>query len=344
MGNTAGDLVVSLCVILLTFACLQALRWLILRQLVRISGRTRTYMDDVASHVVGRTKVFFILLVSIYTGIQSLVLPPNIDRALHIAAVLVVTIQIALWGNVIIAGLLRAQLERHVERDPAAATTLTAAGYILRTVFYALLLIAALDNLGFEVRTLITTLGVGGIAVALALQKVLGDLFGSLSIVLDKPFVIGDFIAVADMAGSVEHIGLKTTRLRSISGEQLVFSNSDLLEARIRNYQRMMERRVVFTLGVTYQTPRESLARIPGIIRATIESRDNVRFDRSHLKSYGPYSIDFETVYYIKTPDYAEFMDAQQQTLLEIHRAFEEAGIEYAYPTQTVFMQPAGAE
>jgi small-conductance mechanosensitive channel len=170
-------------------------------------------------------------------------------------------------------------------------------------------------------------------------QNVLGDLLASLSIVLDKPFVIGDFIIVDELLGSVEYVGLKTTRLRSLSGEQLVFSNADLLNSRIRNYGRMYERRVAFDLGVTYQTPRDKLRMIPGIIREAVEKQDNARFDRSNFKQFGNFSLNVESVYFIKGPDYNEYMNIQEAILLHIHERFEQEGIEFAYPTQTVFMQ-----
>jgi len=165
-----------------------------------------------------------------------------------------------------------------------------------------------------------------------------------LSIVLDRPFVLGDTLAVGDFLGSVEEIGLKTTRIRSISGEQLVFANADLLDSRIRNYGRMYERRVPFKLGVTYQTPRQKLEVIPDIVRDAIESAgDGVRFDRSHLQSYGDFAIVFESVYYVRSPDYGVFMDLQQRIYLRIHERFEAEGIEFAYPTQTLFVERVGA-
>jgi len=167
---------------------------------------------------------------------------------------------------------------------------------------------------------------------------ILGDLFASISIVLDKPFVIGDFIIVDNFLGSVEHVGLKTTRLRSVSGEQLVMSNSDLLKSRIRNYKRMYERRILFTIGVTYQTPLEKLKLIPNIIKDIIESQDEARFDRVHFKEYGNFSLNFEIVYWVQSPDYAIYMNIQQAINLEIYQRFEEQGIEFAYPTQTLFM------
>ena len=196
-----------------------------------------------------------------------------------------------------------------------------------------------LDNLGYNVTALIAGLGVGGVAVALAVQNILGDLFASLSILFDKPFVVGDFLIVDEHMGSVEHVGLKTTRVRSLSGEQLIFSNSDLLKSRLRNYGRMYERRVAFQTGVTYETPREKLKLIPGIMRAAIEAQQKTRFDRSHFAAYGDFSLNFETVYYVLGPDYNLYMDIQQAINLQIHEQFEAAGIEFAYPTQVLHLR-----
>jgi len=181
-------------------------------------------------------------------------------------------------------------------------------------------------------------LGVGGIAVALAVQNILGDLFASLSIVLDKPFVIGDFIVVDTFVGTVEHIGLKTTRLRSLSGEQVIFSNTDLLGSRIRNYKRMYERRVVFTLGLVYQTPMEKVESVGKILQEIIELEPQARFDRAHFKEFGDSALVYEIVYFIKTSDFNAYMDAQQRINLAIMQRFEEQGISFAYPTRTVYM------
>jgi len=167
---------------------------------------------------------------------------------------------------------------------------------------------------------------------------VLGDLFASISIVLDKPFVIGDFIIVGDMLGTVEHIGIKTTRVRSLFGEQLIFSNNDLLNSRIRNYKRMDERRIVFSIGVVYQTPYEKLSAIPGMVREIVEAQEQTRFDRAHFSKFGDFALIYEIVYYVKIPDYNAYMDIQEAINLEIYRKFQEQGIEFAYPTQTVFV------
>jgi small-conductance mechanosensitive channel len=182
------------------------------------------------------------------------------------------------------------------------------------------------------------SLGVAGIAVALALQNVLSDLFASMSIALDKPFVIGDFIIIGDFMGTVEKIGVKTTRLRSLSGEYLIFANSDMLSSRIRNYTRMHERRIVFSLGVTYNTPYEKLHLIPTMIQKIIEAQEETRFDRAHFASYGDFSLNFEIVYYVLSADYNRYMDIQQAINLAIFKAFEDTGIEFAFPTQTLYM------
>lgn len=203
---------------------------------------------------------------------------------------------------------------------------------------YAIILLLALQNLGVNVTSLIAGLGIGGIAVALAIQNLLGDLFASLTISLDKPFVAGDFIIVGDEKGTVEQIGLKTTRVRSLSGEQLVFGNADLLSSRIRNYKRMNERRVVFGFGVVYATPPETLEQINTLVRSIVESQPNVRFDRCHFHRFGVSSLDFEVVYSINSPDYNTHMDVQQAIHLAIARAFIARGIEFAYPTQTLYI------
>lgn len=220
----------------------------------------------------------------------------------------------------------------------AAAETLSGMRWLVLFVTYALILLLALQNLGVNVTSLIAGLGIGGIAVALALQSILGDLFASLTIALDKPFVLGDFIVVGTEMGTVEHIGLKTTRVRSLSGEQLVFGNADLLASRIRNYKRMSERRVAFGFGVVYHTPPQTLESINAIVRRAIESQSNVRFDRCHFFRFGNSSLDFEAVYYINSPDYNAHMDAQQSVHLSIIRAFREQGIEFAFPSQTVYV------
>lgn len=341
--NSLRDWAVALATVVLVFGALLVARGLILRRLTALAGRTRTEVDDILAETLRRTTFLFLFFVALYAGLRVLTLPASLAQATRILGVLVLALQLMLWGNVLIASTIRRQMKRRLEEDPGAATTINALGFVGRLALYVIILLLALDNLGIDITALVTGLGIGGIAVALALQNVLGDLFGSLAIVLDRPFVIGDFIIVDDMAGTVEYIGLKTTRVRSLAGEQLVFSNSDLLGSRIRNFKRMQERRVLFRLGVTYDTPRAQLERIPGLLRAVIEKQAGARFDRAHFAAYGAFSLDFEVVYYMLVPDYSAYMDVQQAVNLDVHRSFEEAGIEFAFPTQTLHVHGARA-
>ncbi|HPU77290.1 MAG TPA: mechanosensitive ion channel family protein [Thermosynergistes sp.] len=293
----------------------------------------------IALELLRHTKVFFLVVVAIFFGLHALSLPPALYRAISILTVLAFLFQMAIWFDWLIYYFVSRYVERAMVRDAAAATTAKALGIVLRLILWALILLLALDNMGIDVTAVVAGLGIGGVAVALAVQNILGDLFSSFSIVLDKPFLVGDFIVIDDFGGTVEHVGLKTTRLRSLSGEQLVFSNSDLLRARIRNYKRMYERRVVFSFGVIYQTPSEKLSAIPDIVKAIITSQERTRFDRAHFLKFGNSSLDFEVVYYVLSPDYNVYMDTQQAINLAIYERFAEEGIEFAYPTQTVYLK-----
>jgi small-conductance mechanosensitive channel len=212
-----------------------------------------------------------------------------------------------------------------------------ALGFVARLVVWASVLLVALETLGVQVTAVVAGLGIGGIALALAAQNVLGDVFAWICILLDKPFLVGDFLVVGEFKGSVEKIGIRTTRLRSVTGEELIFSNNDLLGSRIRNYQRMNERRGELVVGVTYQTPPEKLREIPAMLREAAERQELARFDRAHFRSFGASSLDFEMIYWVKRPEYPVFMDVQQAINLEVFRRFETEGIEFAYPTQTIF-------
>lgn len=210
----------------------------------------------------------------------------------------------------------------------------------IRLICWGLALVLLLDNLGVKISALVTGLGIGGIAVALAAQTVLGDLFNYFTIFFDRPFEIGDFIIIDTYLGTVEHIGLKTTRLRSLSGEQLVISNTDLTSSRVRNYKRMERRRIVFQFRVSYETPLELLKEIPGLVAEIIKTIPGTAFDRAHFFSYGEYSLVFEVVYYVLSGDYNQYMDIQQTINFELREAFDQRGIAFAYPTQTIYVNP----
>jgi small-conductance mechanosensitive channel len=225
---------------------------------------------------------------------------------------------------------------RAVSRDVGSATAIRALGFVARVLMWAVLLLLALDNLGVDVTAMVAGLGIGGIAVALAVQNVLGDILASVSIIVDRPFVVGDFIIVEDYMGTVEHVGLKTTHVRSLGGEQIVFANNDLLKARLRNYKRMFERRAVFTFGLSYATRPDQLELVTGWLRDTISTNPHLRLERAHFFKFGDSSLDFEVAYWVRDADYGVYMDQQQSLNLGLMKLLEEQGIEFAYPTRTL--------
>jgi small-conductance mechanosensitive channel len=255
-----------------------------------------------------------------------------------------VLVQAGLWAVHVLRFVIRRKVEHRAPEEAAQLAVVSLMSFLGQVGVWSVVVLLSLDNLGFDVTALVAGLGVGGIAVGLALQNVLQDTFASLSIILDKPFVVGDFIVVGDFPGTVERIGIKTTRVRALSGEQLVFGNSDLLSSRIRNYKKLQERRILFTFGVVYQTPAAQLEAIPGMVREIVEGLETVRFDRAHFKQYGASSLDFEVVYYVLQPEYEIYMDRQQAINLALFRRFKEEGIEFAYPTRTLYVAGGGSE
>ena len=338
LGNDPARWGLALLVFVLSaLAARAALRVAILR-IESLAQRTHNNIDDLLARSLRQTKTLFLLLVAFWLGSEVLTLTDSLDYGIERLLVVAALVQTAFWGTAVVGALIQRYHLRQLEVDPGGTTAVGAMSFIARAIIWSVVVLLILDNLEIDVTALVAGLGIGGIAVALALQNVLSDLFASLSIVLDKPFVVGDFVAVDDFLGTVEYVGLKTTRLRSLSGEQIVFSNSDLLGSRLRNHKRMRERRAVFQIGVTYDTPAVKLRMIPGILRSVIEAQENTRFDRAHFRTYGAFSLDFEIVYFMLVPDYNDYMDVQQAINLEIFSRFQAEGIEFAFPTQTVFV------
>jgi MscS family membrane protein len=305
------------------------------------SQRTASRIDEILTQVVGATRIWLLFPLALYAGASALDLPGGLDQLIGVLVVVGLMLQAALWVNRFVLGWLDRQIEKRRGVDGEAVTALALLGFAAQVVIWALVLLLILNHLKFDITALIAGLGIGGIAVALALQNILGDLFASLSIVLDKPFVVGDFVVVGDLRGTVERIGIKTTRIRSLDGELIIFSNTDLLKSRIRNFKVMRERRAMFSIGVTYQTPLEKLEQIPAILREAVEHQEHTRFDRAHFKAYGDFALVYEVVYYVLKPEFGVFMDVQQGINLELYRRFAGDGIEFAYPTQTVYVHGA---
>jgi small-conductance mechanosensitive channel len=314
----------------------------LMRQVAAVAERTATYWDDVLASVLRSTKGLFLAVVALLVLATVLDLPADWEVAIRRVAAVALVVQGGFWAAAALSGWLTGYRRSRTADDPAAATTVGAIGFVGRLVLWAVVLLLVLDNLGVDVTALVAGLGVGGVAVALAAQNILGDLFASMSIVLDKPFVLGDFIVVNEYMGTVEYIGLKSTRVRSLTGEQLVFSNNDLLRSRIRNHGRMKERRIEFSVGVVYQTSRETLARIPPLLREAVEAQEQTRFDRAHFRGFGDSALEFEVVYYMKVPTYSTYMDVQQAINLRLVERFAAEGIEFAYPTRTVYLAKTG--
>jgi small-conductance mechanosensitive channel len=313
-------------------------KFFIARQLRSLAARKGMNLLSYPEHIVSATRFPFLCGVALLAAISQFDLPPRYEKLMHYGWIIVFVSQIALWANEMISIWIERAFARHRELNPSGATHLMVAGLVARIVLWSLATLVALDNLGFNIRTLMASLGIGGIAVALAVQNILGDIFSSVSIALDKPFVLGDFIAVDSYMGTVEYVGLKTTRIRSLSGEQIIFSNTELLKSRIRNHKRMQERRVVFGFGIAYETPTEDIERIPAMVKEIITACADIRFDRAHFKAYGDSALLFEVVYYMLTPDFNKYMDVQQTINLELLQRFRKRGITFAYPTQTLYI------
>jgi len=289
--------------------------------------------DDLVATMLCKTYLLIILILSAYLASLALELTARQHLVISRIAIAALILQLAIWGDT----LLRAWRDHEVAGDGRKASR-TIFCFLLRLTLWVVAFLMVLDNFGFNITALVASLGVGGIAVALAVQNILGDLFASLSIMLDKPFEIGDFIIVGDVLGSVEHIGLKTTRLRGLGGEQVIFSNGDLLKSRIHNHKRMETRRVAFVLRVAYGASDAQLTRVPQLIREVVEAEPMAAFERAHFFNYGEWSLNFEVVYHFQSPDYIGHMDTQQAILLEIYRRFEREQIRFAHPLSIVRM------
>jgi small-conductance mechanosensitive channel len=336
MDNDLRQWLIALLIIAGTLLLVYLFRRIVVWRLKAYAKKTEMDVDDFIAEFIGRTRFIFILVVAVYCSSLALDLPDTVRHVLQVVLIVVCLFQVAWWGM----GLINYLINRRIKQEPAEdVTTWSAVRLVAQVILWCVVILLALENVtGVRIDTLLASLGIGGIAVALAVQNILADLFASLSIALDRPFVIGDAIMVGDFTGSVEHIGLKSTRLRSVSGEQLIFSNQDLLASRIRNFKRMERRRVDFITGVTYHTPSEKLAAIPAMVQEIVEGHEKTTFERCHLKELGSYAINFETVFYVEVPDFQLYMDIQQDINLILYQRFEQAGIGFAYPTQTIVM------
>ncbi len=328
LGNTLFTWMTAALVFFATYTILRLLRKLLRKRIARF---------PLAAKLLSETRKFFFAFLSLHFSVLFVQLPPKLEVFLGKMVILSFLFQAALWGSQAIAFYIETNLKKRAAQDAGVATTLGLVSFVSKMLLFTMIALLALNNLGVDITALVAGLGVGGIAIALAVQNVLGDLFASLTIVLDKPFIVGDTIAVGDFSGAIEHIGLKTTRIRSTTGEQLIFSNNDLLQSRIRNFERLNERRIAIPIGVIYETPLDKLKQIPGMLEEIIRPHAKVRFDRAHLVKMADFSINFEVVYWVTERDFETSLNIQQAIFFSIIEKFSKEKIEFAYPTSVQY-------
>ena len=317
------------------------LRMVVLQRAKKLAARTKGNFDDVVIEAIENVRTWVYTLVALYASLQFFTLPSWADRMMTAIFLFTVVWQAIEIATVFVKYFATTFLEKDEDGDgvvdPNAATASHMVTLMARIVLWALGALFILSNLGIEVTSLIAGLGIGGIAIAFALQGVLGDLFASFSLYFDKPFRIGDFIVIGSDSGTVEQIGIKSTRIRTLQGEELVVPNTELTTTRVQNFKKMRERRISSQFGVTYETPQEKIHQIPGIVERIFADLDGARLDRVHFTTFGDSALIFEVVYYVESSDYAEFLTIQQAYNFDLMRRFAELNIEFAYPTQTIY-------
>lgn len=339
LGNTYLSYLYAVFFFAAVLAGLYFLREIILKKLKALAATTETDLDDLAIELIATISPFEYQLIALYIALRHLQRTPGFDKVLSLLILLVLAHRAArLLLRLVDYWLNKLASQRNLSGQ-ARTSVVHGAQVILKTIVWIAAALFVLDNLGVNVTAVLTGLGIGGVAVALAAQAILGDIFNFFVILLDKPFAIGDFITSEAVSGTVEHIGLKATRIRSLSGEMVVVSNSNLLNSRIYNYKDLAKRRISFKTGVVYGTSSEVLKKIPEIVKKAVQARPKAQFDRCNLCGCGVSSLDFETVYYLDEPDYGAYMAAHEQVLLAVIEGFAAAGAEFAYPTQTILVR-----
>ena len=351
LGNDVRSWAFALATFLITLTVLPLVKRFISARRRRWAEREPTHVVTHAHHAIGltallveRTSWLFLWAVAVYFASRDLTFTPHIERVLTIGIVLLFWTQMGLWAMAAVRYAIDLRRKSSAGLDALLTSSIDVILFAAGLLIWAMVLLLALDNLGIQIKPLLAGLGIGGIAVALAVQTVLGDLLASMSIALDKPFGIGDSLAVGECQGTVEHIGVKSTRLRSLSGEQIIMSNADILKSRVRNYGRMQERRAAFQFGVSYDTDPKDLAAIPAEVRQIIEAIPDTRFDRCHFLTYGETALQFEVVFYVTKPDFNIYADAQQTINLSIIERLRAMRVNFTAPSRTVvYLENASA-
>lgn len=336
LGNTIEEYIYALIVFLGALLVFKIVQLVLFKYFHKLAQKTKTEIDDVFLEILQKIRPPFYFYVALYFALKTLKINLWLNRILSAVLMVWVTYQVIVSIQILINRVIK----KRVAKDATSEAILGLMGKILKGIIWGVGLIFVLSNLGVNVTSLLAGLGIGGIAIAFALQNILEDLFSSFAIFFDKPFRVGDFIVVGgNYKGSVEKIGIKTTRLRSLQGEELVISNKELTSAKIQNFGKIERRRVVLNVGVTYETPLEKLRKIPQLVKEIVENTDNVDFDRAFLVKFGDFAIIFEIVYFVQSSDYLMHLESQQKILFKIKEVFEKENIEFAYPTQTLYLK-----
>ncbi|MCX6151534.1 MAG: mechanosensitive ion channel [Ignavibacteriales bacterium] len=339
-GNTVYDYLNCFLIIVLALLIINLFKYFAFRRFKKIAAKTQTKIDDYIISAFEKFGIPLIYLLVVYFGSSYLKVQPGIKKIIDSVAIVIITF----FAINLLVSLINYSIKfywgKRTDNNGGDASIRGLSTFISLFV-WSLGVIFLLDNLGFSISAIIAGLGIGGIAIALAAQTVLGDLFNYFVIFFDKPFQIGDFISVENKMGTVERIGIKTTRISSITGEQIIFHNSDLTNSRVHNYKRLERRRVVFKVQVVNDTSIEKLKEIPQIIKSIIEKIEGVSFDRAHFFTIGDFSLNYEIVYYVDSPDYLRYMDIQQEINFRILEEFQKLEIKLAFPIQTSFLNKA---
>ncbi len=336
-NNTVRDYIIFAAVLVLSLLLILIIKVIIVGRMKKKAKKTGAAFDKALAKMTSRYILPLALLAALFFSAKLLTLPDSVSRAVFVITLALILI----LASMALSRVLIFIFNRYWQKKNGSTADMSVKwiGVLIKIAVWLVFLLLFLDNLDIKITALLAGLGVGGIAIAFALNAILQDLFAFVTIFFDRPFEIGDYINVDNLSGNIEHIGIKTTRVRSLSGEQLIFSNKDLTNSRIHNYKRMENRRIAFSVGVTYDTPSDKLRLIPEMTREIIGSVENSTFDRAHLKSFDDFCITFEIVYYVLSQDYAMYMDIQQEINLNIKAAFDANGIEFAFPTQTIYLE-----
>jgi len=337
LGNTGKAYLIALGVFIALFIIFKIFDSVVISFLRRVAKKTKADWDDIIIDFMSAISWQFYAFLAFFISTITLQVHPILERALQILLVIFLAFYASRGFSKIVDHFTDKQIEKRKKQDKLASTSMIKTfGIIFKIAIYSIAFLMILDNFGIEITPLIASLGVGGIAIAIALQSVLSDLFSAFAIYFDKPFKEGDFIIVGDDLGTVKRIGIKTTRIQTLQGQELVMSNTELTNTRVNNYSKMQRRRVVTQIGVEYSTPLNKMKKINGIVKKAVDSTKDATLDRTHFKGYGDFSLNYEIVYYIESPDYNKYMDIQQEINFKIKEAFEKEKIVFAFPTQTL--------